>query len=277
MGDALAKLLTAAETTLPFTEVFGTPDDPKDNFPFVKHDRLDRILTWPLFGQKNQVLLEEASQAGAWTNPLCHHPSIPANDIGAARVREVKVMVIAPEDPQRTPYCDFKSQFRGGLVEAWPPYKDTNPRVIGFVRINLFDFNFEKLSAKESETFAGLGEGKPRGIVDLQSDDSITTAIDVYRGNDGGDSCNSIWNEMQNLQSQWLDSWGAVPDYAQRMSELQREYLDCRMNGGTTDGGIPSEDEGESGMCSQCRASWFAVGINPDGFNPPLCYAACSF
>lgn len=101
-----------------------------------------------------------------WTNPLCHSAAISgANDINNAKARRVKVAIIAPKNADTTdvfptgtppgdgipdngnPYCDWNNTFLGNQQAAFPPTEATEPIIVGFTEVLLFDFNVKKLDA----------------------------------------------------------------------------------------------------------------------------------
>jgi len=97
-----------------------------------------------------------------YSNPMCHDDHIWHNDPDKARVREVTAMVLAPGleefggDIVR--YCDFERVFHYDSAtgktastndqRAVAPIPDSQPLVVGFVKVNLFDLNFQKLSTR---------------------------------------------------------------------------------------------------------------------------------
>lgn len=171
MGRAMAALLTEpAPATAGFSEVFGDvmdPDNPpQPNYPFLRNNPIDRILRWEPFTAAQQILMPAMGE-WQWTNPLCHDARIPANDRARARVREVTVMALVPGD-ERFSYCDFAAHFEGAPLNAWPPYNETKPIVAGFVKVYLFDFNYDDLGERPDSglLFADLPDAGPLGIVE---------------------------------------------------------------------------------------------------------------
>jgi hypothetical protein len=129
----------------PFKEVFGEKNDPathKLNYPYLRHTLEDRIFRWQPYGEQEKILLQDMG-ANNWSVPMCHDPAIPANDDNA-HVKQVTVMLIVPGHDDVS-YCDFNAQFKNYSVTAIPPWSGSLPRVVGFVDINLFDFNFDDL------------------------------------------------------------------------------------------------------------------------------------
>ncbi len=163
LEESLAALLNASANPR-FIDVFGDPEKStaQPNYPYLRSGS-HRLLRWPTYTNADKILLEDMGE-WQWTAPLCHNPSIPANDRASARVREVNVMLVVPSSvmdlgTDLTPYCDFRSQFLGGAIAAWPPYSYTRPRVIGFLKVNLFDLNFRNLGDAANKVPTADGRG----------------------------------------------------------------------------------------------------------------------
>ncbi len=80
-----------------------------------------------------------------YTNPMCHDPSLPFDRLSAP-VKRVLVAILAPGlDAYR--YCDFASLFAGQEQQSYPPIAATNPRIIGYVYANFYDFGLLHIDA----------------------------------------------------------------------------------------------------------------------------------
>ena len=150
----------------PFSQVFGSPKvgaqvPAKPNFPYLRNTDNERII-----GQGGNRVLTPKMGDWEWTNPLCHTEKIRlpgggseyllANDEARARAQTIVVPVIIPERKQieaqspPTRYCDADSQVGSDqLVHFYFPNSSTAPQIVGFIEVNVFDFNFRWL--KEGE------------------------------------------------------------------------------------------------------------------------------
>lgn len=111
-------------------------------------------ISWPVAGALNDtaaLIMADLNEEGAdnWTNPMCHDRELPSSYINNpnAPVQEVFVMVIAPEGQANNPvnYCDYESLFNFEEQAAQAPSVSNRPRIVGFVRANIFDFNVRSL------------------------------------------------------------------------------------------------------------------------------------
>ena len=94
-----------------------------------------------------------------YTNPMCHDPAIPINSLNSTkpdrhRVRRMLAPVIAPGTPKRPDgkpamYCNYDEVFENyqanGESSAVAPVPKSLPVIVGFVPINLYDFNLQDL------------------------------------------------------------------------------------------------------------------------------------
>jgi hypothetical protein len=99
------------------------------------------------------------SKDESWVNPLCHdwgddldNPPVPRN-INNARAVRTRLMVIAPttnDDFSNVgSYCDFRSLFQEAEQNTTAPTATTNPRVVGFVAADLFDFQVDNYQKRD--------------------------------------------------------------------------------------------------------------------------------
>lgn len=84
-----------------------------------------------------------------FVNPLCAHTGFFDKPLEERKALPVNVMVITPtqrgsEGVQHEQYCDYESVFEGLDQSSYPVFARTRPRVVGFVRANLFDFRFRR-------------------------------------------------------------------------------------------------------------------------------------
>ncbi len=104
-----------------------------------------------------------------FSNPMCHDDNIVHNDPDSARVMEVDAMVVVPgvelkNGGDLVKYCDFANVFNGAEQDAVAPIAESNPTVVGFVKVNVFDLNFQRLATR------------PKGVVDPANPGVVQTA-----------------------------------------------------------------------------------------------------
>jgi hypothetical protein len=155
----------------------------------------DRNISMPappgFFGNLNQIKFLMWDQSDApfasgdtqlnFTNPMCHDDGIPHNDLSTAKVKEVYAMVIAPTQRfnsagELVKYCDFSNVFAGSPQDAVAPIADSKPTVVGFVKVEVFDFNFQDLRTRFPRQAYNLGAG--HGVASV----SQTASTPVYDG-----------------------------------------------------------------------------------------------
>lgn len=159
-----------------------------------------------------------------FTNPMCHDDRIYHNDPDQARVYEAYAMVLAPGiekyDGNLVKYCDFGKvfsfdgeMFRSQEQDAVAPIVESRPTIVGFVKVNVFDLNFQLLRTR------------PEGVVDPRNSRVSQTRNTpvflngngaLYDGNPYGLnlSGSSGFNDMYNNSKDFQDEY--------------RKYDDCK-------------------------------------------------
>lgn len=108
-----------------------------------------------------------------YTNPLCHHPSIPIDSVNSSGdprrhvVRRTLAAVIAPgakERPDGSPvtYCNFEELFGGyedNRTKSVAPVPESKPVIVGFIPITAYDVGLTDLDA--IATFQPVGATNP--------------------------------------------------------------------------------------------------------------------
>jgi hypothetical protein len=155
LKQALANLINDP-TNPKFTDVFGDPAQATNapNYPFLRWSRAECLLSWPPFDAEQNILLGSMG-SWQWTSPLCHDRRIPLDartdtGSGVSRVKKVRVMLVAPGVD--ADYCDYRARYNLQLENAISPYAASLPTVVGFLDLNLFDFNFDELSTFANDT-----------------------------------------------------------------------------------------------------------------------------
>jgi len=182
--------------------------DPQDRPPLYgdQTNYYDQTITMPAPGADDskaevQLLMRDMSEVPgltgldgqlAYTNPMCHDEGVPHNDPDNNRVIETYAMVIAPGldeyggDVVR--YCDFGNVFKfsdstgsysSAKQRAVAPIADSKPIVVGFVKANIFDFNFQLLSTRPD------GDTDPRIPSDIEVPVTSSDNTPVYLGGNG--------------------------------------------------------------------------------------------
>jgi Putative Flp pilus-assembly TadE/G-like len=149
-----------------FKDVFGDGTDSKYtkghmgpteySYPHINAEGKELRWKWledPLTKMSLSMSLNPPEDLTDFTNPMCHDyggsfesttSGIPANDQNQ-RVKTVTLMVIAPTDKASggtsAKYCDYAARLGGATQFSSAPEADTKPRVVGFVKAVLFDFN----------------------------------------------------------------------------------------------------------------------------------------
>ncbi|MFN8391555.1 MAG: pilus assembly protein TadG-related protein [Bdellovibrionota bacterium] len=168
-----------------FRDVFltGNPKnpDPRVNFPFLRTRRVpigidpqnrpalsgaedvqdkvlyDQNIAMPAAHDWIKFIMMDRSKSGGksqlnFSNPMCHDENLRHDDPDNARVLQLYAMVIAPNKEfvgtDLVRYCDFERVFQSTIQRAIAPIPETEPVVVGFVKINVFDFNFQRLDTR---------------------------------------------------------------------------------------------------------------------------------
>lgn len=108
-----------------------------------------------------------------FTNPMCHTAGIAHDHDLASKVRRINVMVLGSETDE---YCDMSSTFQHMSQTAQPPRSFTNPKVIGFVEANVFDFRIDRFPENEPVEFPAA-----HGIPKLE--DQNPYSLDFFSSN----------------------------------------------------------------------------------------------
>lgn len=151
LSNHLRLLLAKARQVQTFKSAFGDPDQKdsaKSNYPWrrfipdelVQDYKSDNDLTI-------RVNLKASDKRSDWVNPMCHDwEGGPPNDANAG-VADLTLMVVAPTkvnyNTNTGAYCDFGSVFGGQQANTTPPIAETNPVVVGFVKVKMFDFSLK--------------------------------------------------------------------------------------------------------------------------------------
>jgi hypothetical protein len=160
---AFARLFALA-AAVKFTSVFKDPrsvavEELPKNYPFLRDTPRDRIE-----GFGDVRTLSPKMGAWQWTNPLCHATGQPANDPENARVVPLVVPVIMPAqdliETKNWSYCNPGAQVGNrATIDGFSPQSETRPQVVGFIEINLIDYNFRWLENEgptDTNTSGGL-------------------------------------------------------------------------------------------------------------------------
>jgi hypothetical protein len=148
--DRTMRDLFQSAAAKPFRDVFGDwmqaatkPLAP--NYPYLMSSSIDRVK-----GDNRVQTVGPQMGEFAWTNPLCHSGLTQANDRDQARVVPVVVPVIMPAPDlsdrgvRSVRYCDPNTEVGDDPYVMWTsPNSETRPQIVGFVELNLVDFNFE--------------------------------------------------------------------------------------------------------------------------------------
>jgi hypothetical protein len=160
VGDSISSLeiesafdrLFASAAAVNFTSVFKDPrnvpiDELAKNYPFLRDTPTDRVEG---YGDVRTLSPKMKMGEWQWTNPLCHASGRLANDLENARVVPIIVPVIIPAqdliEARNWSYCNPGAQV-GNLptIDGFAPQSETRPQVVGFIEINLIDYNFRWL------------------------------------------------------------------------------------------------------------------------------------
>ena len=143
----LQKLIQSS--SVKFLDVFN-PWDPDSNFPHLYQPRDSGIIT---YGDLINLEMGRRHSVEDFQNPLCQSDllnfrpgpnglePVPLNQ---RTVRKLKAMVIAPGDGD-TAYCDYDALFNFEPMDSEAPTAETEPIVLGFVDVYVFDFGIRRL------------------------------------------------------------------------------------------------------------------------------------
>jgi hypothetical protein len=109
-----------------------------------------------------------------YSNPMCHDPSLPFDRLDAP-VKRTLVAVLAP-GKEGVSYCDFENLFAGEEQDSYPPIAATNPKIIGYVFANFYDFGLLHIDA----TFPPPNGAITLNYPGLPPIDALETSTPVY-------------------------------------------------------------------------------------------------
>ncbi len=297
-GDAFREG-NAPTRNYPFLRtVHQNVDDPQGRPPLYGDQTwyYDQTITMPAPGRKGataeiQFLMRDMADAPgltgfnsqlAYTNPMCHDEGIPHNDPEEARVLETYAMVIAPGleeyggDVVR--YCDFGNvfkfsdstgEFNSAKQRAVAPIADSKPIVVGFIKANIFDFNFQILATRPD------GDTDPRNP-DVEATDNTPVYFGgngaLWDGNSyainlgGEDGFGDVFNNRKEFFAEYdtalactptpLTPCPTVPSVTDKTYAIPNSFRDC-FDFGPIDGAIAflKEHNGQSGGGNSALAS----------------------
>lgn len=154
VDDAIGDIITH-RSNRSFSQIFCggrecIPGNTKPNFPYSRDtiestppDRTETTLAWP-FGEGYGVMFMADKGRVDPINPLCHSPRVGTDE--DRPVAKVKVAVIAPSDSDENAYCDFTNLVQGQRPQIVLPTSDTNPVIVGFTEMYLYDYNVAPLN-----------------------------------------------------------------------------------------------------------------------------------
>ncbi len=189
-GGFLSSQENAAKATEAFEKLIsrGSPlqqvmsiesgEDAIDNFPRLRPESAARNYFIDV-NSNIRLRMKEFPPAApglpAFTNPMCTHRGYGNVPPAQRKALPVNIMVISPtargsNGVENEMYCDYASVFQGADQSSFPPFASTRPRVVGFVRANLFDFRFERYAnsnscGSEGGTCENPASPNPEGVI----------------------------------------------------------------------------------------------------------------
>ncbi len=111
-----------------------------------------------------------------YVNPMCHTPGVGGTkyDTSEAPVWPAYAMLIAPSNSNGLGYCDFGASINDASTDNTIPTSTTAPIVVGFLKINLFDFRINDYSDPSSTQWLPASDLSD-GIADRND-----WALDIY-------------------------------------------------------------------------------------------------
>lgn len=168
--DALSNqvLSLISESSTSIKDVFGDPRDGTAavNYPYLRYGSNtelgpalpDRTTVWSPYTSDHKILLGDMARTAdqskwigsyTYTSPSCHHPGLEADAPDTAPALEVVAMVISSDSDA---YCDHYSAENGQAGNYSAVTVDTTPRVVGWTKVVLYDFNFDNLDKQFATT-----------------------------------------------------------------------------------------------------------------------------
>lgn len=152
-GDAFAEELhyLISDTGQTVADTFLPGGQPAPNFPALRSSsRHDQRVQ---FGPNALMYMHLFNQiADPYVNPMCSSGTF---DSAPQRhpAREVVAMVIAPTQPGVN-FCDYGAVFAGQEQNTEPPIARANSRVVGFVKVNLFDYRVTQFTPQDARALS---------------------------------------------------------------------------------------------------------------------------
>lgn len=207
----------------PFLNALSSPSNP-NNSELIKDYRLAG-------GRTLRVKLAQPSHKHNFSNPMCYDFARPANDVEKGVIKG-KIMVIAPEKASSatgaTNYCDFAARFGQSIGNITPPVASTNPRVVGFVDVTLFDFNVVASASNGTNSFNEVIDTSPSGYEILRTQD---VGLVTSNSQDNILTPEEITNSATEFVDASLEYWKCVAKpKCTKWQKRRRDTDNCRLD-----------------------------------------------
>jgi hypothetical protein len=175
ISRALKKLMPYMSTENFRNTFYDTDGQPKANIPLTRSTIEESIIRWPPYDKVSSSSIDEAvftsddtstttidertntrillklqapGQPNSHIKPLAHPKGYVTSEVEHG-VKEVLAMVIGPAG--QNPYCDYPAFLEQRQQWNTTPHSQSAPRIIGFVKVILVDYNFDQYTRMGDE------------------------------------------------------------------------------------------------------------------------------